>query len=191
MRKPWLEGDMHNILKGRIPSAVSLLGAALLVGLASSCSSPSATQEYSVPKDVCGTEVTNGLLGPLLPAGKKISAQPTSAVGAKRCRLLVDGEIAFSSSVEKWAANTTASDVASSAYGVDPTNTSADGGRIIYSKTGAVGLVHCPASASADSTSWATVRTSHEVKASAMRGFIEGYAAALAKSDTCRTLSGR
>ncbi|MFF5028268.1 hypothetical protein ACFY2J_29235 [Streptomyces collinus] len=182
---------MHNLFRGGTRSAVSLLGAALLAGLATSCSSSSATQEYAVPGDVCGTEVTRDLLAPLLPAGKKISARPTSAVGTERCRLLVDGEIAFSSSVEKRAANTTASDVASSAYGVDPTDTSADRGRVIYSTTGAVGLVNCPASASAESTLWATVRTSHEVKASAMRAFIEGYAAALSQSDACRTVSVR
>ncbi|MFD9096099.1 hypothetical protein [Streptomyces collinus] len=182
---------MHNLFKGGTRSAVSLLWAALLVGLATSCSSSSATQEYAVPDDVCGTKVTSGLLAPLLPAGKKISARPTSAVGTKRCRLLVDGEIAFSSSVEKRAANATASDVASSAYGVDPTDTGSDGGRVIYSKTGAVDLVNCPASASAESTLWATVRTSHEVKASAMRAFIEGYATALAMSDACKSVSVR
>ncbi|MGW7786660.1 hypothetical protein [Streptomyces tricolor] len=179
---------MDNISRGGVRSAVSLLGAALLVGLTTSCSS-SPTREYAVPGDVCGTKVTGSLLAPLLPTGKKISAQPTSAVGVKRCRLLVDGKVVFSSSVEKHGANTTANDVAASAYGVDPTDASSDRGHVVYSRTGAVGLVECPESSSAHSTLWATVRTSHDVKASAMRRFIEGYATALAKSDACRTLS--
>ncbi|MBB5930077.1 hypothetical protein [Streptomyces echinatus] len=182
---------MRDISGGGVRSAASLLGAALLVGLTAACSSPSPTREYAVPGDVCGTDVARSLLEPLLPAGERISAKSSSAVGATRCRLSVEGEIVFSSAVEKHDADTTAHDVAASAYGVDPTDATAAGGRVIYSKTGAVGLVGCPASASADSSLWATVRTSHEVEASAMRDFVEGYAAAVAGSDACRALSGR
>ncbi|MBL1108062.1 hypothetical protein JK361_26315 [Streptomyces sp. 5-8] len=182
---------MHDISEGGIRSAVSLLGAALLVGLTASCSSPAPAREYAVPGDVCGTDVARSVLEPLLPAGQKISAEASSAVGVERCRISVDGEIVFSSAVEKHDANTTANDVASSAHGVDPADASANGGHVVYSKTGAVGLVECPASTSADSSLWATVRTSHEVKASAMRAFVEGYAAAVAESDACRDLTAR
>ncbi|MFD0394970.1 hypothetical protein ACFQ3Z_33110 [Streptomyces nogalater] len=118
-----------------------------------------------------------------------MSAQPTSSVGVKRCRILVDGKVVLSTSVEKHAANTSAGDVASSAYGVEPTDTRADGGHTIYSKTGAVRLVECPGSASAQSTVWATVRTSHDVKASSVRDFVKGYATAMGEGDACRALA--
>ncbi|MFF9674795.1 hypothetical protein ACF1GS_24350 [Streptomyces eurythermus] len=180
---------MHNISGRGVRSVVALLGAGLLVGLTTSCSSPSPTREYAVPSDVCGTHVARSLLEPLLPPGEKVSAQPTSSVGVERCRMLVDGKVVLSTSIEKHDANTSVGDVASSAYGVEPTDTRADGGRTIYSKTGAVSLVECPGSASANSTLWATVRTSHDVKASSMRDFIKGYATALGKSDACRALS--
>ncbi|MFI0190015.1 hypothetical protein ACH4PW_21000 [Streptomyces sp. NPDC017082] len=179
---------MRKISGSGVRSVVSLLGAGLLVGLATSCSSSSATREYAVPDDVCGIRVAGPLLEPLLPAGKKITAEPTSAVGTQRCRLLVDGKVVFSSSLEKRGVDTTAGDVAASAYGVNPTDAGTNGGDVIYSKTGAVGRVECPNSASANNTVWATARTSHSVKASAMRSFIEGYRAAAAKS-ACRTLS--
>ncbi|KOV93139.1 hypothetical protein [Streptomyces sp. NRRL B-3648] len=133
--------------------------------------------------------MSSSLLEPLLPPGKKIRARSTSAVGVSRCRLLVDGKIVFSSSVEKHDANTTANDVASSAFGVDPTDARGNRGHVIYSTTGAVGLVECPEPTSANGTVWATVRTSHDVDAPAVHKFIEGYATALAKSGVCRTSS--
>ncbi|MFF8729832.1 hypothetical protein ACF073_25565 [Streptomyces sp. NPDC015171] len=169
-----------------VRSALSALGAALLIGLLASCSSPSPTREYTVPGDVCGIKVSGSLLEPLLPAGKKISAAPTSAVGVKRCRLVVDERVAFSSSVEVHDATITARDVAMSAAGVEPTDTSADGGYVIYSRTGAVGLVKCPAT-SAKTSVWATVRTQHTVNASAMRHFIEAYANALSRNGACES----
>ncbi|WP_436954752.1 hypothetical protein [Streptomyces sp. SudanB182_2057] len=144
-----------------------------------------------MPSDVCGTQVARSLLEPLLPPGEKVGAQPTSSVGVKRCRMLVDGKVVLSTSIEKHDANTSAGDVASSAYGVEPTDTRADGGHTIYSKTGAVSLVECPGSASANSTVWATVRTSHDVKASSVRDFVKGYATAVGKSDACRALTTR
>jgi hypothetical protein len=184
------ENSMRKIAGLGARSVVSLLGVGSLVGLTASCSSPSPAHEYAVPSNVCGTHVARTLLEPLLPAGEQIGTRPTSTVGVKRCRLVVDGKVIFSSSLEKRDANTTADDVASSAHGVDPTDSRAEEGHVIYSTTGAVGLVRCPDSASALSTVWATVRTSHAVKAAAMRAFIEGYVSAAAKSDACRTLSG-
>ncbi|MFG2603166.1 hypothetical protein ACGFT2_06395 [Streptomyces sp. NPDC048514] len=127
------------------------------------------------------------MLESLLPEGQQITAQPTSAVGVKRCRFVVDGKIAFSSSLEMHGADTTARDVALSAYGVEPTDTAADGGHVIYSRTGAVSLVRCPAGSS-DGSVWATARTEHDVKASDMRRFIEAYATAVARGDGCRSL---
>ncbi|GAA2770366.1 hypothetical protein GCM10010521_54210 [Streptomyces rameus] len=181
---------MHNIFRDGVRSAACLLGTALLVGLTTSCSSSSTARAYAVPDDVCGTKVTKSVLEPLLPEGQTISAQPTSAIGVKRCRFVVDEKIVFSSSTERHGADTTARDVASSAYGVEPTDTPADGGYVIYSRTGAVSLVKCPAGSS-DSSVWATVRTEHDVKASDMRRFIEAYATAVAKGGACRSLDVR
>ncbi|MDV9172243.1 hypothetical protein R6V09_19285 [Streptomyces sp. W16] len=124
-------------------------------------------------------------LEPVLPPGKKISAQPTSAVGVRRCRLQVDGETVFSISTEKRAADASARDVALSALGVDPGDASADDGQLIYSKTGAVGKVKCPASASSDSSLWVTARASHASAATDMRRLVEQYSATVAKSDAC------
>ncbi|MFG2605092.1 hypothetical protein ACGFT2_16335 [Streptomyces sp. NPDC048514] len=177
---------MYRIFRDGVRSTACLLGAALLVGLTASCSS-SPTRAYAVPGDVCGTKVTKAVLEPLLPPGKEISARPTSAVGVKRCRLVVDEKIVFSSSVEKHGAGTTARDVALSAYGVEPNDASADGGYVVYSRTGAVGLVKCPARSSENSV-WATVRTERGVEQSDMRRYIEAYAKALSESGGCRSL---
>ncbi|WP_181792883.1 hypothetical protein [Streptomyces sp. WELS2] len=179
---------MHNISGRGVRSVVALLGAGLLFALTTSCSSSSPTREYAVPSNVCGTRMAPSLLEPLLPPGEKVGAQPTSSVNVKRCRILVDGKVAFSSSIEKRDANTSVGDVASSAYGVEPTDTRADGDHTIYSKTGAVSLVECPGSASANSTVWATVRITHNVKASSMHDFIKEYATAVGRGDACRAL---
>ncbi|WP_416520595.1 hypothetical protein [Streptomyces achromogenes] len=179
---------MHNISGRGVRSVVALLGAGLLVALTTSCSSSSPTREYAVPSDVCGTHMASSLLEPLLPPGKKVSTQPTSSVGVKRCRIVVDGKVVLSTSMEKHDANTGVGDVASSAYGVEPTDSRADGGHTIYSKTGAVSLVECAGSPSANSTVWATVRTSHDVKASSVHDFIKGYATAVGRGDACRAL---
>lgn len=85
----------------------------------------------SRPKDLCGTKVSSAALEPVLPPGKKISAQPTSAVGVQRCRVQVDGKTVLSASTEKRAAGASARDVAMSAIGVEPTDASADKGQVI------------------------------------------------------------
>ncbi|MHB9858682.1 hypothetical protein [Streptomyces sp. YIM S03343] len=177
---------MQGFSRGTRGDAVVVLGAAVLLGLLTSCSSSSSSREYAVPKDLCGTKISSSLLEPLLPPGKKISAQPTSAVGVERCRLVVDGDMAFSSSVEQRGTRVSARDMAESAYGVAPGDASANGGRFIYSVTGAVGLVECPDHASADHSVWVTARTTRASEASDMRKFIEQYAAAVAETDACR-----
>ncbi|MEV6513697.1 hypothetical protein [Streptomyces sp. NPDC051642] len=139
-----------------------------------------------MPKDLCGTRISSAALEPVLPPGKKISAQPTSAVGVQRCRLQVDGKTVFSISIEKRAASASARDVAMSAVGVDPNDTSADNGQLIYSKTGAVNKVACPASASSDSSLWVTARATHASAASDLRRLVEQYAATVAKTDACQ-----
>lgn len=163
------------------------LGAALLTASIAACSSPSPEREYAVPNSLCGTKVPTASLEPLLPPGKKIAAQPTSAVDIERCRLQVDGETAFSSSVEKRATDVSAQDVAKSALSVEPTDSATDDGRFIYSKTGAVGRLECPASARPDGSWWVTARTTHTVTAKDMLSFVRDYATAAAKTDTCTT----
>ena len=166
--------------------AVFAFGAALLVAVSAACSSPSPTREYALPKDLCGAQIPSATLEPVLPPGKKISAQPTSAVGVQRCRLQVDGKTVFSISTEKRAAGASARDVAMIALGVDPDDASADSGQLIYSKTGTVDKVECPASASSDSSLWVTARASHTSAASDMRRLVEQYAATVAKTDACQ-----
>ena len=162
------------------------LGAALLLVVSASCSSPSPKREYALPKDLCGTQISSATLEPVLPPGQKISAQPTSAVGVQRCRLQVDGKTVLSVSTEKRAAGASARDVAMTALGVDPSDTGADNRQLIYSKTGAVNKVECPASASSDSSLWVTARASHASASSDMRRLVEQYAATIAKTDACQ-----
>jgi hypothetical protein len=178
---------MQGLSGSRERHAAVIFGAVLLVVATASCSSPSPTREYALPKDLCGTPISSAALEPVLPPGKKVSAQPTSAVGVQRCRLQVDGKTVFSTSTEKRAATASARDVAMSAVGVDPNDTSADNGQLIYSKTGAVNKVACPASASSDSSLWVTARATHASAASDMRRLIEQYATAVAKTDACQS----
>jgi hypothetical protein len=172
---------------GRRGTAVAVLGAVLLVSALTSCSSSPPSREYAVPEQLCGTGVPGSALEPLLPPGKEIKARPTSAVGAERCRLEVDGDTVFSSSVEQRGPDVTVREMAESAFGVGPGDTSADGGRFIYSRTGAVGLVECPGRASAERSVWVTVRTEQASEASDTHRFIEAYADAVAGTDACGT----
>lgn len=174
----------QGIPRGRGRLTVVALGATLLT---TACSSPSPELEYAVPSSLCGTKVTSTSLEPLLPPGKEISEEPTAAVGVERCRLQVDGKTVFSSSVEKRAADVSAQDVAESAVGVEPTDSATGDGRFIYSKTGAVGRVECPASGQSDASWWVTARTTDTVAAKDMLTFVKHYASAAAKTDACAT----
>ncbi|MET7516266.1 hypothetical protein ABZS88_22840 [Streptomyces sp. NPDC005480] len=177
---------MQGLPRGGARSAwTAALGAALLVASVAGCSSSEPERAYATPKDLCGTKVSAGSLEPLLAPGKKIAVRPTSAVGVKRCRFEVDGKVVFSTSVEKRGADTSARDVATSAIGVNPNDTGADGGRFIYSKTGAVGRVECPKSAGADSSLWVTARTTHPATATDMVKLVKEYANSVARNGGC------
>ncbi|MFJ8824353.1 hypothetical protein ACIREE_21520 [Streptomyces sp. NPDC102467] len=167
---------------------VLALGAVLLSWSVTACSSSPPERAYTVPDSLCGTKVSSGSLKPLLPTGKKISAQPTSAVNVERCRLQVDGETAFSSSVEKRSSDVSAQDAAKSALGVEPTDSVADNGRFVYAKTGAVGRVECSASAEAGRSLWVTARTTHPAGEKDMLAFIRAYADTVAGTDACAKL---
>ncbi|MGW2080574.1 hypothetical protein ACWCOW_27155 [Streptomyces sp. NPDC001939] len=170
------------------PWGVALLGYTLIFGLLAACSSPAPKRQYALPKSLCGIKISGAALEPVLPPGKKISAQSTSAVGTSRCRLQVDGKIIFSSSIEQRDIDATARDVAVFAFGVNPDDASTANGRFIYSKTGAVGRVECPNSTAAEANLWVTARVPDASSASDMRHFIEEYAAATAKSGACHRL---
>lgn len=159
-------------------------GAALLVASVAACSAAPG-REYATPGDLCGAKVSAKALEPLLPPGKKISAQPTSAVGTKRCRLLVDGNVVFSGSVEKRAPGTQAGDVAASALGVEPTDAHTGDGRFVYSKTGAVGRVECGGSARAESSLWVTVRSTHPATAADTLKVVKEYADSVGQGGDC------
>ncbi|GAA3808152.1 hypothetical protein ACFQ0G_53595 [Streptomyces chiangmaiensis] len=177
---------MQELLHGGDRHAVVIFGAVLMAAAVASCSSPPPAREYAIPKDLCGTEISSTLLEPLLPPGKEIGTRSTSyTVDVQRCRLQVDGKEAFSSSVERRGADVSARDVAMSAIGVEPGDTSTDNGRFIYSKTGAVGRIECKSSENSDRSVWVTARTSYASDASDMRQFIEQFAEAVGETGAC------
>ncbi|MFI6873136.1 hypothetical protein ACIBL6_06840 [Streptomyces sp. NPDC050400] len=161
------------------------LGTALLITSVGACSSPVPEREYAVPNNLCGAQVSKTSLEPILPPGKKISEQPTSGVGVDRCRLQVDGEVVFSSSVETRAEDASAHDVAQSAIGVEPSDFATDNGRFIYAKTGAVGRVQCPPSPETEASLWVTARTTHPASAKDMLALIKDYAKGTAETNAC------
>ncbi|MCX5086530.1 hypothetical protein ACWCRC_28095 [Streptomyces sp. NPDC001940] len=184
---------MEDTMQGLLPikarwACAAALSAALLVASASACASPAPEHAYATPEDLCGTKVSAASLEPLLPPGKTIAARPASAVGVERCRLLVDGKVVFSSSVEKRAAGASAPDVAESAIGVGPTDTrtGTGDGRFIYSKAGAVGRVEC--SGRPDSSLWVTARTTRPATAADMLKLVKEYANSAAGSGVCDEL---
>lgn len=179
-----MQGHAHGGLRGARLIRLAL-GAALLAASVSACSSSAPEREYATPGDLCGAKVSRAALEPLLPPGEKITAQSTSGAGAKRCRLEVDGEVAFSSSVEKRAAGASAQDVATSAIGVEPTDSASDDGRFVYSKTGAVGRVECPASAGPDGSLWVTARATHPATAADMLDVVKEYADSVGQGGDC------
>ncbi|MFB7709443.1 hypothetical protein [Streptomyces sp. NPDC056105] len=174
---------MQGLRPGKARWACAALGAALLVASASACASPAPEHASATPKDLCGTKVSVAFLEPLLPPWKTIATRPASAVGVERCRLLVDGKVVFSGSVEMRAPGASARDVAASAIGVEPTDTSTGDGRFIYSKTGAVGGVEC--SGRSDSSLWVTAQTTHPATAADMLKVVKEYANSAAGSGVC------
>ncbi|MFE1952954.1 hypothetical protein ACFW9D_21100 [Streptomyces sp. NPDC059524] len=181
---------MHTFPFGGLRAAALVVGAALLGASTVGCSSSEPERAYAVPADLCGTPVSGSALTPLLPAGEKAAQEPSEAVGVRRCRLTVDGEVALSTSVEKRAADVSAQDVAQSAQGVDPTDAAADSGRYVYGKTGAVGRVECPASSSgkADRSIWVTARVARKAGPEDLLAFVKAYAASVARTDACAKL---
>ncbi|PAZ14871.1 hypothetical protein CLM62_16765 [Streptomyces sp. SA15] len=146
----------------------------------------SSDKQYTVPESLCGIKVPQNALTSVLPNGEELTEHPESSGSTKRCRIHVDGESVLSASTERWEDETTASDVAQSALGVDPQDQQSDGGRYIYSSTGAVGKVDCAKAEEAHEPLWASVRVTHDdTKDTDMLKLIRAYAEAVSSSEEC------
>ncbi|MER5210868.1 hypothetical protein ABT063_09885 [Streptomyces sp. NPDC002838] len=173
-----------NAARLRARAALTLVTAATALLSTAACS-PS-DKHYTVPNSICGIKVPQNVLKPVLPNGEELTEHPESSGSTKRCRIHVDGESVLSASTERWEDETTASDVAQSALGVDPQDQQSDGGRYIYSSTGAVGKVDCAKADEAHEPLWASVRVTHDdAKAADMLKLIRGYGEAVGSSEEC------
>ncbi|MFF8833532.1 hypothetical protein [Streptomyces sp. NPDC015131] len=173
-----------------LPRAVlPAIGLSIMLALTTSCSSPE--REYAVPGDLCGVRVPAKALEPVLPAGKEATLHPSAIGENKRCRIHVDGKSVFSASIEPWEKDAKAQDVARVTLSVEPSDTLSKDRRYIYSPTGAVGRVECPAPPDSKRSVWATVRVTHDDATEAdMKNLIEAYAKAVAASGACREMLG-
>ncbi|MET9850338.1 hypothetical protein [Streptomyces ossamyceticus] len=122
----------------------------------------------------------------MLPSGEKLTQRPQSTGTTKRCRVHVDGRSVLSVSVERWEGDTTAEQVAQSALSVAPSDTKTRDGLYIYSSTGAVGRVDCPAAEARQESTWASVRVSRtDADADDMLKLVKEYAKAVGESSDC------
>ncbi|QGV78176.1 hypothetical protein [Streptomyces ficellus] len=78
------------------------------------------------------------LLSPFLPPGELSTRRESPSGGTKRCSVLVDGEVAFTASRIWWREGDSVSDVAAVHAKVEP-GEATDGGKYLFSATGAVG----------------------------------------------------
>ncbi|MFF5960912.1 hypothetical protein [Streptomyces luteogriseus] len=164
----------------------TLLLAAAMTALLSIAACSSSDKQYMIPDSLCGIKVPQDVLKAVLPNGEELKERPESSGGTKRCRIHVDGESVLSTSTEHWEDETTASDVAQSALGVDPQDQRSDAGRYIYSSTGAVGKVNCAQADKAHEPLWASVRVTHDDAQDAdMLKLIKAYAEAVGSSQAC------
>ncbi|MFJ1736990.1 hypothetical protein [Streptomyces sp. NPDC088254] len=165
---------------------VTLACVAAMTALLSAAACSSSDKKYTVPESLCGIDVPQNLLKPLLPEGETLTEHLESSGSTKRCRIHIDGKSVLSASTERWEDETTANDVAQSALAVDPQDAQSDKGRYIYSATGAVGKVDCAKAEAAHAPLWASIRVTHDkAKAADMLKLIKAYAAAVGDSQGC------
>jgi hypothetical protein len=82
---------------------LTLAGALSLFLVSTGCSSSDESRAYTVPHSLCGTPVDAEALSAFLPAGKKLTTRATStAQGAIKCRVSVDGKAIVHTSQEWW-----------------------------------------------------------------------------------------
>ncbi|MEU6811496.1 hypothetical protein ABZ920_21405 [Streptomyces sp. NPDC046831] len=94
---------------------------------------------YDVPGVLCGIPLDPGFVEPFLPGGKTLSTKESApSGGAKRCDVLVDGDLALRQTRTWWARGESASSVAAGYSGMEGAKVSADA-RFVHSGTGAVG----------------------------------------------------
>ncbi|MFF4660204.1 hypothetical protein [Streptomyces sp. NPDC001381] len=176
--------NIRNASRPRAHTSIAFVAAMTALLSVAACSSPE--KKYTVPESLCGIDVPQDLLKPLLPEGETITEHPESSGSTTRCRVHVDGESVLSASTERWAVETTATDVAESALAVDPQDQQSDQGRYIYSATGAVGKVDCAKVEAGRASLWASVRVTHDnAQAADMLKLIRAYAAAVGVSEEC------
>ncbi|WP_157993180.1 hypothetical protein [Streptomyces sp. Go-475] len=175
---------IHNAARLRARATLALVTAMTALLPIAACASSG--KRYTVPDSLCGIKVPRSALEAVLPNGDELTEHPESSGSTKRCRIHVDGDSALSVSTEHWESETTASDVAQSALGVDPQDQQSDDGRYIYSSTGAVGKVDCAQADEANESLWASVRVTHDdAKDADMLKLITAYAGAVGSSHVC------
>lgn len=175
---------IHNVAQSREHGILPLVAAITTLLSIAACSSPE--KQYTVPDSLCGIKVPQKVLEEVLPSGEELTERQESSGSTKRCRIHVDGDSVLSASTERWEGDTTASDVAQSALGVDPQDQRSDEGRYVYSSTGAVGKVDCAQSEEAHEPLWASVRITHDgAKSADMLALVKAYTEAVGSSPTC------
>ncbi|MFC8827129.1 hypothetical protein ACFT9I_17515 [Streptomyces sp. NPDC057137] len=166
------------------------LGALSIVVLVSGCSEPTREKEYEVPKALCGVEVPADVLDPLLPAGEKVAERSKTASGVKRCYVSVDDEVALSTSIEWYEADTPVAEVAEKTIGAGPDDKVTTDKRYSYSGKGGAGLIECEDSSEmgkgVDGDLYTTVRVGGDsADASAVLKVIEAYTTTVPKAGAC------
>ncbi|MEU0895754.1 hypothetical protein [Streptomyces massasporeus] len=175
---------IHNVARPRGRAILPL--AAAITALLSIAACSSSDKQYTVPDALCGIKVPQKVLQEVLPNGEELTERRESSGSTKRCRIHVDGESVLSASTEHWEGETTASDVAQYALGVDPQDQRSDEGRYIYSSTGAVGKVDCAQAEEAHEPLWTSVRVTHDgAKNADMLKLVKAYTEAVGSSPVC------
>ncbi|MFF8833533.1 hypothetical protein [Streptomyces sp. NPDC015131] len=128
----------HNAVKMRKAALLAAVVAA--VSVLSSCSGGTTEErKYAIPDALCGVAVEPSLLTPFLPPGEKVSTREESpSGGTQRCSVLVDGQVALTATRIWWREGDSVSDVAAVHAKVEP-GEAVDGGKYLFSGTGAVG----------------------------------------------------
>jgi hypothetical protein len=123
---------------GRKRHAIVVVFAVALSTALSGCSGDDNKREYAVPRKLCGTAIDSDDLAPFLPAGKEITTKDTSGGGIKRCRVIVDGKIA-ATTTQAWLEDGRTTAYFATGQALSALNHSADGERFRYSGNEAFG----------------------------------------------------
>ncbi|MCQ0023419.1 hypothetical protein M4914_10965 [Streptomyces somaliensis DSM 40738] len=125
----------------------------------------------------------------VLPPGKKITQTAKPGVGSRRCYVYVDDEEVLASATEWAEKGTSLRKFAEGMYGIKPSDKVTADGKYLYSATGAIGLVKCPAPdfKQTESDLFAWIRTGGDpVNESDIQSLIRAYTEAASSSVACR-----